>query len=155
MSHEQSPQLISPCHYIGGNREVLVKHKAVHFLKAMVSGLSSIIMFILLLQPQASTLAQLYHCWYLLLRPEIPTEVSDNLIRDARHCCRSGPCCKCFMHHSCTSEAAQSALHFVNAWHHLLLLMSATTARARLDCICNPAGFTINGSVGHRESGTL
>ncbi|DBA88537.1 TPA: hypothetical protein ACH3X2_005008 [Trebouxia sp. C0005] len=70
----------------GGKREVLVKQRAHHFLKAMMSGLSSIIMFILLPTEQAKTMAHLYHCWQQLLRPEIPEDVgSSQSIGNAHH----------------------------------------------------------------------
>ena len=61
--------------YIGDGRQVLVKRKAIHFVKGIVSGLLGIVMHLLLPEPQCGTLNQLYTCWRRLLMPEIRVQV--------------------------------------------------------------------------------
>ena len=59
---------------------MLVKRKSIHYLKAIVSGLLSMVMYIMLPPDQANTMALLFDCWRRLLLPEIEIDVRDSSI---------------------------------------------------------------------------
>lgn len=60
---------------VGSVHEVLVKRKAAHILKGIITGLLSIVMFIMHSEPKCSTMVLLYDCWRHLLLPEILEEI--------------------------------------------------------------------------------